>query len=46
MAGPILQENERHSVVYKKNGKEILVKQIAGALANSLQITYNPEPLK
>ncbi len=29
-------ENERHSVVYKKNGKEILVKQIAGAVAKRL----------
>ena len=26
-------ENERHSVVYRKSGKEILVKQIAGAVA-------------
>ncbi len=35
-------ENERHSVVYKRNGKELLVKQIAGAVAkrivNYLQI--------
>jgi phosphatidylserine decarboxylase len=29
-------ENERHSVVYKMNGKEILVKQIAGALAKRI----------
>jgi len=29
-------ENERHSVVYKTNGKEILVKQIAGALAKRI----------
>lgn len=29
-------ENERHSVVYKKGGKEILVKQIAGALAKRI----------
>jgi len=29
-------ENERHSVVYKKNGKEILVKQIAGAVAKRI----------
>ena len=29
-------ENERHSVVYKVNGKEILVKQIAGALAKRI----------
>jgi phosphatidylserine decarboxylase len=29
-------ENERHSVVYKSNGREILVKQIAGALAKRI----------
>jgi phosphatidylserine decarboxylase len=29
-------DNERHSVVYKKKGKEILVKQIAGALAKRI----------
>ncbi len=29
-------ENERHSVVYRKNGQEILVKQIAGALAKRI----------
>lgn len=29
-------ENERHSVVYKKNDKEMLVKQIAGALAKRI----------
>src|SRR6187399_867134 len=29
-------ENERHSVVYNKDGKEILVKQIAGALAKRI----------
>ena len=29
-------ENERHTVVYKKNGKELLVKQIAGALAKRI----------
>ncbi|MGZ8544487.1 MAG: phosphatidylserine decarboxylase family protein [Flavisolibacter sp.] len=29
-------ENERHSVVYKKDGKEILTKQIAGALAKRI----------
>lgn len=29
-------ENERHSVVYKQNDKEILVKQIAGALAKRI----------
>jgi phosphatidylserine decarboxylase len=38
-------ENERHSVVYRKEGKEILVKQIAGAVAkrivNYLQVGQN-----
>jgi phosphatidylserine decarboxylase len=29
-------ENERHSVVYRKEGKEVLVKQIAGALAKRI----------
>lgn len=29
-------ENERHSVVYRKDGKEILIKQIAGALAKRI----------
>lgn len=29
-------ENERHSVVYRTGGKEILVKQIAGALAKRI----------
>lgn len=29
-------ENERHSVVYRKGAKEILVKQIAGALAKRI----------
>jgi phosphatidylserine decarboxylase len=29
-------ENERHTVVYQKGGKEILVKQIAGALAKRI----------
>lgn len=29
-------ENERHTVVYRRNGKEILVKQIAGALAKRI----------
>ena len=29
-------ENERHSVVYRKGGKEILIKQIAGALAKRI----------
>jgi len=35
-------ENERHSVVYKQNGKEILVKQIAGALAKRICNYLNP----
>jgi len=29
-------ENERHTVVYRKDGKEILVKQIAGAMAKRI----------
>ena len=29
-------ENERYSVVYRKNGKEILLRQIAGALAKRI----------
>jgi phosphatidylserine decarboxylase len=29
-------ENERHSVVYRKSGKELLVKQIAGAMAKRI----------
>jgi phosphatidylserine decarboxylase len=29
-------DNERHSVVYKKEGKEILIKQIAGAVAKRI----------
>ena len=29
-------ENERHTVVYRKDGKEVLVKQIAGALAKRI----------
>jgi phosphatidylserine decarboxylase len=29
-------ENERHTVVYRRNGKELLVKQIAGALARRI----------
>ena len=29
-------ENERHSVVYRKEGKEFLVKQIAGAIAKRI----------
>jgi phosphatidylserine decarboxylase len=40
-------ENERHTVVYRKDGKEILVKQIAGALAkrivNYLQVGQKAE---
>jgi phosphatidylserine decarboxylase len=35
-------ENERHSVVYKKNGKEILVKQIAGAVAKRISNYLQP----
>ena len=35
-------ENERHSVVYRKDGKEILVKQIAGALAKRICNYLNP----
>lgn len=29
-------ENERHTVVYRSNGKELLIKQIAGALAKRI----------
>src|SRR5688572_21626328 len=29
-------ENERHTVVYKSNGKELLIKQIAGAVAKRI----------
>jgi len=29
-------ENERHTIVYRKDGKELLVKQIAGALAKRI----------
>ena len=29
-------DNERHTVVYKSNGKELLIKQIAGALAKRI----------
>lgn len=29
-------DNERHTVVYRSNGKEVLVKQIAGALAKRI----------
>jgi len=38
-------ENERHTVVYRKNGKEILVKQIAGAVAKRI-INYLQPGLK
>lgn len=40
-------ENERHTVVYRKEGKEVLVKQIAGAVAkriiNYLQVGEKTE---
>lgn len=40
-------ENERHTVVYRKDGKEVLVKQIAGAMAkritNYLQMSQKAE---
>ena len=35
-------ENERHSVAYRKNGKEILVKQIAGAMAKRIVNYLHP----
>lgn len=35
-------ENERHTVVYRKNGKELLVKQIAGALAKRISNYLQP----
>jgi phosphatidylserine decarboxylase len=35
-------DNERHSVVYKKNSKEILVKQIAGAMAKRIVCYLKP----
>ena len=35
-------ENERHSVVYRKNGKELLVKQIAGAVAKRIRNYLQP----
>lgn len=35
-------DNERHSVVYKVNGKEILVKQIAGAVARRIVNYLSP----
>lgn len=38
-------ENERHTVVYKANGKELLIKQIAGALAKRI-VNYLQEGQK
>jgi len=38
-------ENERHSIAYKKGGKEILVKQIAGALAKRISNYLKPGQL-
>ena len=35
-------ENERHTIVYRKNGKELLVKQIAGALAKRIVNYLHP----
>lgn len=35
-------ENERHTVVYRKNGKEVLTKQIAGALAKRIVNYLSP----
>lgn len=35
-------ENERHTVVYRKDGKELLVKQIAGALAKRISNYLRP----
>jgi phosphatidylserine decarboxylase len=35
-------ENERHSIAYRRNGKEILVKQIAGALAKRISNYLKP----
>jgi phosphatidylserine decarboxylase len=35
-------ENERHTVVYRKDGKELLVKQIAGALAKRIVNYLHP----
>lgn len=34
--------NERHTVVYRKNGKELLMKQIAGALAKRISNYLQP----
>jgi phosphatidylserine decarboxylase len=38
-------ENERHTVVYKANGKELLIKQVAGALAKRI-VNYLEEGQK
>jgi phosphatidylserine decarboxylase len=38
-------ENERHTVVYKANGKELLIKQIAGAVAKRI-VNYLEEGQK
>jgi phosphatidylserine decarboxylase len=38
-------ENERHTVVYKTNGKELLVKQIAGAVAKRIVNYLQPGQL-
>ena len=38
-------ENERHSVVYRKEGKEIMTKQIAGALAKRISNYLQPGQL-
>ena len=38
-------DNERHSVVYKHRGKELLVKQIAGALARRI-VNYAQEGMQ
>ena len=35
-------ENERHTIVYRKNGKELLVKQIAGAVAKRIRNYLQP----
>lgn len=35
-------ENERHTVVYRRNGKELLVKQIAGAVAKRIKNYLQP----
>jgi phosphatidylserine decarboxylase len=38
-------ENERHCIAYRKDGKEILVKQIAGALAKRISNYLKPGQL-